>query len=226
MSELFLVRHAQASYGTGDYDRLSETGHQQSRWLGEYFRYRGLRFDRVVCGEMVRHQETLEGIAAGMGETFNERRVLAQWNEFDFDALINAYLADRPEEQPDADAPASDFSRLLRKTLLAWADDALAGDIQERFSAFAERIGTALSKATAGAVRGSRVLVVSSGGPISMALSQVLMAPPASMIQLNIQIRNSSYSQLFFNQESMRLAGFNHVPHLDPPGRSHAVTYY
>ena len=36
MAELYLVRHAQASFGTDDYDRLSQLGHRQSRWLGEY----------------------------------------------------------------------------------------------------------------------------------------------------------------------------------------------
>ncbi|HEX5612745.1 MAG TPA: phosphoglycerate mutase family protein, partial [Burkholderiales bacterium] len=48
MAELYLVRHAQASFGTEDYDRLSELGRRQARWLGEYFAERGMRFDRVV----------------------------------------------------------------------------------------------------------------------------------------------------------------------------------
>jgi phosphohistidine phosphatase SixA len=50
MALVFLVRHAQASFGTHDYDRLSELGRQQSRWLGEYFAERGVRFARVVAG--------------------------------------------------------------------------------------------------------------------------------------------------------------------------------
>jgi len=37
MSEIFLVRHAQASFGTDNYDELSDIGWQQSRLLGEYF---------------------------------------------------------------------------------------------------------------------------------------------------------------------------------------------
>ena len=48
MAELFLVRHAQAAFGTDDYDRLTELGHRQARWLGTYFRERDLHFDRVV----------------------------------------------------------------------------------------------------------------------------------------------------------------------------------
>jgi len=59
-----------------------------------------------------------------------------------------------------------------------------------------------------------------------MAIRQVLAAPPEAMIQMNIQTRNSSYSHLFFNQDSMYLAGFNHIPHLEHPDRHTAVTYF
>ena len=49
MSLVYLVRHAQASFGARDYDRLSELGRQQARWLGDYFAGRGLRFARVMA---------------------------------------------------------------------------------------------------------------------------------------------------------------------------------
>ena len=37
MSKLYLIRHAQASCLSYDYDNLSEHGHNQSRELGNYF---------------------------------------------------------------------------------------------------------------------------------------------------------------------------------------------
>ena len=37
MGSMYLVRHAQASFGTDDYDRLTETGFTQARLLGAYF---------------------------------------------------------------------------------------------------------------------------------------------------------------------------------------------
>ncbi|HBD39143.1 MAG TPA: histidine phosphatase family protein, partial [Cupriavidus sp.] len=52
MATLFLVRHGQASFGAANYDCLSDTGRQQSRWLGEYFRDRGVQFRRVVAGTL------------------------------------------------------------------------------------------------------------------------------------------------------------------------------
>ena len=45
MGQLYLVRHGQASFGTHDYDRLSDLGHRQCRRLGEHFREAGIVFE-------------------------------------------------------------------------------------------------------------------------------------------------------------------------------------
>lgn len=229
MSELFLVRHAQASFGTGDYDRLSELGHRQSRWLGEYFRYRGITFDRVVCGEMRRHHETAEGILEGMGQTADPDRD-ACWNEFDFDRIVRAYLDQYPEDQPDPDAPARDFARTLRSALSAWSEDRLTVTLPERWSEFEARVARGLRAMADGTGEQRRILLVSSGGPIAMSLRQVLQAPASAMVQMNLQLRNSSYSHLYFNARDGQFvghfAGFNHVPHLDHPERADSVTHY
>ena len=65
MSELYLVRHAQASFGAANYDQLSDLGHQQSRWLGEHLALRGIGFDKLVVGDMHRHHQTMDGMAHG-----------------------------------------------------------------------------------------------------------------------------------------------------------------
>ncbi|HAD08992.1 MAG TPA: histidine phosphatase, partial [Porticoccaceae bacterium] len=59
MSEIYFVRHGQASLGAKNYDKLSDLGWQQARWLGEHFRDQDLNFDRIVVGDMRRHRETL-----------------------------------------------------------------------------------------------------------------------------------------------------------------------
>jgi broad specificity phosphatase PhoE len=40
MREIYVVRHGQASFGTDDYDRLTEIGFAQARLLGAYFALR------------------------------------------------------------------------------------------------------------------------------------------------------------------------------------------
>ena len=37
MSELYLIRHGQGSFGTGNYDKLSDLGCEQARLVGRHF---------------------------------------------------------------------------------------------------------------------------------------------------------------------------------------------
>ena len=226
MSELFLVRHAQASFGTDDYDRLSELGHRQANWLGEYFRYRELKFDQVICGNMVRHHETAQHILRGMGQKATGFETDPAWNEFDFQAIVSAYLEEHQEELPEPGASLVTFSRILRAALLAWAENRLRRALPERWEHFDTRVRTGLSGLTSKAGDGRRILLVSSGGAISTALRHVLEAPASTMVHMNLQLRNSSVSHLFFNSKNIHFSGFNHVPHLDRPDRAGAVTYY
>ena len=46
MSNLFLVRHGQASFLEENYDKLSSKGEVQSRMLGEYWVKHGVTFDQ------------------------------------------------------------------------------------------------------------------------------------------------------------------------------------
>ena len=86
MAELFLVRHGQASFGTDDYDRLSAAGEQQGV-LGEYFAQQALTFDRVICGTLNRHAQTVDAILRGWAA---KARVVDRHpglNEYDFHGL-------------------------------------------------------------------------------------------------------------------------------------------
>jgi broad specificity phosphatase PhoE len=226
MSELFLVRHAQASFGTDDYDRLSDLGRQQARWLGEHFAFRELEFDRVLCGSMVRHRETVAAVLQGMGREPGEIETDPAWNEFDFEAIVSAYLDEHQEELPAPGASLTAFSRILRAALLAWTEKRLQAALPEPWERFDSRVREGLSGLTRAAGDGQRILLISSGGAISTALRHVLEAPASSMVHMNLQLRNSSVSHLFFNSKNIHFSGFNHVPHLDHPDRAGAVTYY
>ena len=66
MSHVTLVRHGQANSAARDelsYDRLSDLGRQQARWLGGHLRGTGDRFARAYCGTLTRHRQTAEEMA-------------------------------------------------------------------------------------------------------------------------------------------------------------------
>ncbi|MFM0182132.1 histidine phosphatase family protein [Paraburkholderia aspalathi] len=223
MAELYLVRHGQASFGADNYDELSPSGRTQSSWLGEYFAQANLRFDRVVIGTMQRHRQTADAILAAMGGPPIELAQDAGLNEYDFEALFAAVGDEGLPSALSATSSKKDFYRGLRHVLQLWADDRLPGAVPETWQQFQTRVQRARSDIQRAG--GKRVLVVSSGGPIAVTAQQVLQAPAASAIALNLQIRNSSVCQYVFNDDAMSLVSFNSVPHLEHAERREFVTY-
>lgn len=231
MSEIYFVRHGQASLGAKDYDQLSELGQQQARWLGEHYRDRGLSFDRVITGDMRRHKQTLVGIQEGLGQIFDST-IDPGFNEFHFRPIMAMYAR---RENPDADAPrtAREFFGILRGTMRAWIDgvldaeiaqhDAQKGGKTETWLDFNQRVGKALDDARQGP-RGERVLVVSSGGPKALSMKKVMGLSDDAAIELMMQIRNTSTTRFNYNAERISLAAFNLLPHLEQSDRNDSIT--
>lgn len=219
MGTLHLVRHGQASFGADDYDQLSELGTRQCRLLGEYWRRRGQRFDAVLIGSLRRHRQSLDGIVQGLGEA-PEALVMPGLNEYDSEALIAAIHPEPLGKPADAEAVRQHF-RLLRSGLQAWMRGDTAPRGMPSYADFSAGVAGALAHVRERCQ--GQVLIVSSGGPISTALAQVIGAPPDSAIELNLRIRNSSVSELDFNPKRHALQTFNTLPHLD--GQAELVSY-
>jgi broad specificity phosphatase PhoE len=219
MAELILVRHGQASFGADDYDKLSALGWRQSRWLGEYFAARGVGFDLALRGSLRRHRETLAGIAEGMGALLEDGED-ARLNEYDSHALLQAHLKGAP--LPQGEDRRAHF-RVLREAMYAWTDGSLDGHPHESFADFRGRVLAALAALQKAAAK--RVLVVSSGGPISTILAEVLGMPRRGVVDLNLQTRNTGITELQAGATRIQCVSFNNVPHLDRPDRAGALTY-
>lgn len=224
MSEIYFVRHGQASFGSSNYDQLSDNGHQQARLLGEYFQRRGMNFDHVLMGDMVRHRETAQGIAGSLGLEERSFEVFKELNEFDFHAILAAYTTQFPDQALPEKPSVADFFKRLRQGIMLWSRSELEGELPESWSDFEERVQRMKADIMARCA-GKRVLAVSSGGAIAMLVSQLLRAPSETMIELNLQTRNTALIHCVFNQRNMRLSSFNSVPHLDDPEHQSLITY-
>ena len=223
MAELYLVRHGQASLGADDYDSLSPVGEQQGIWLGEYFAQRDITFDRVMSGTLCRYAQTVDAIWQGLGAPPFTTEIHPGLDEYDFHALFRALGDEHAGLAQRATRSPRDFFKALREVLQLWAEGALDGCAPETWQAFQQRVADARGAIQHG--DGQRVLVVSSGGVIAALTQQILQAPAATAIALNMQIRNSSVSHYFFNRDTLHLSSFNGIGHLDDPERRAFQTY-
>lgn len=222
MATLFLVRHGQASFGAANYDCLSATGRQQARWLGEYFRDRGVQFRRVVAGTLVRQQDTATEILAGMGLTGATVDAHAGLNEYDGESLYRSYTGVDPRTHQNGNY--QDYWRTFRAAFQAWTEGGLAG-MPESWDDFGGRVRDALAHAAEGAARDDALLVVSSGGAIGRATADLLGAPAQAAIELNLQFRNTAFCEIIVGRGTRRLLSYNSVPHLEREDRRVGITF-
>ena len=208
MTAITLVRHAQASFGAKDYDRLSQLGHEQARALGHALARLGFEVGKWFTGTQRRHRETLEGLSEGLGAQV-QATVHEGLNEFDFRGLLAARFRDAPLPEGLNSDRRLHF-RTLRDTVLAWQRDEIVQP-PESFSAFRQRVAKAVE-----AMRqaGCPVLAVSSGGAISQIVASSMGAPDEQMIRLQLQMRNASVSRLRAGRSALYLDGFNETPHV------------
>jgi broad specificity phosphatase PhoE len=221
MGQLTLVRHGQASFGADDYDQLSELGQRQSIRLGAYWKPDTLSFDAVLIGSLKRHRQTWEGIAQGASLQMTPE-VWPELNEYDSHALI-ASVHPEPLAKPDTPEMYKHHFRLLRTALQKW----MAGETQPKgmpsYDVFVQGIQAVLTHVRSN-YKG-RVLLVSSGGPISTAVGQVLGAPADTTIELNLRIRNTALTEFIYTPSRHMLLSYNNLPHLDDSTHHNWVTF-
>jgi len=211
--ELWLVRHGQAAFASDDYDRLTELGYQQARWLGQHLRDLGIGFDRIAAGTLRRQQETAQALAEVLGGTVE---TVPGLEEYDSERLLRAH-GFRAHE---GTTRREHFQR-LRAALIDWAAGGIEG--AETWGQFDGRVRNAVQELTRGE-RG-RVIAASSGGAIAMVLTQVLGIGPDKMVEFNLQARNTGITRLVFTKRTIYFNMFNAIPHLERPERAHAETY-
>jgi len=213
MGTLYLVRHGQASFGADDYDQLSPLGEKQAQRLGEYWRERAVVFDAVYHGTLRRHVQTLQGIARGLGGLPAPPQARPGLNEYDSATLLHAV---HPAALPRADTPElfRQHFRLLCDALALWMHGRIAPRGMPDWRTFCADINQVLEEVRQQHA-GKNVLLVSSGGPITTAITQVLGTAPEVMIGLNMRLRNSAVTEFSISSKRLMLQTFNTLVHLD-----------
>ena len=211
MSVLYLIRHGQASFGTDDYDRLSELGKEQSRITGRFLAAQGIEPDRIVHGEMLRQRQTAEGLLAGMGLS-RDAHVDAGWNEYAAWELTGVL----DDVDPRAKHDSKIFQGELERGAARWASGEHDEDYRETYNQFTSRVDRALDDAVAAMGSGQSTIVVSSAGAIAWTASRLIGGDFDQWMAFNRVTINTGITKIITGQSGTSLISFNDHGHQDP----------
>lgn len=227
---LLLVRHAQGSLGTDDYDRLSKIGFRQAEHVGRHLKSE-IEQAAMVRGELKRHRQTAEYLG-GLGTCLTDPDL----NEYRVDHLLEAAFMRADELSLDAPGPAAvadpvayldTFLALFPRVLEAWQTERLACAVNGRWSAFSQRVDAAGHRMSLMLDEQGTVVAVTSAGVISTLAASLLGYDLAWQRRLNVTLYNASITELRLEGRSddpanWSVSRLNCVAHL-PPGELHTL---
>ena len=233
MSTLFLVRHGQASFGTSNYDQLSQTGIEQARKLGHFWSNRGLEFSEVFSGDLQRQiasaNNALETYGQVGGRCSPEVEILPGLNEYNSEHLMTTLKQELAEKHAniallDGELEKASgytqkyraFHRLLEAVMVHYISGEYESSGFETWAAFHTRVSECFQAIRSRTGRGRSVAVFTSGGPIGVMMQLVLSAPQKVALDLHWRIFNCSVTKFTFNTERISLDSFNATDHLPP----------
>jgi len=231
MGRLFLVRHAQASFLSADYDQLSELGETQARLLGEHWARHKLIFNRICVGPAIRHRRTAQLVREAYrskGLPFVEQVIMGEFDEFQGDAVLaqslpqllaqNLQIREWHEAIQRAGSESkkrANFQRVFEAVVSMWANGEILLQGVESWLDFCARVNRGLMNFLASSQKAETVAIFTSGGPIAVVVQQALHLPKRDTLQIAWMSRNCAFSEFLFSRDRLTLSSFNSFPHLD-----------
>lgn len=235
MSEIYMIRHGQASFGSENYDRLSPLGVVQAGIVANHLLKSGLRFDAVYTGFMERQQKTagaLVNIYREQHLSMSELIKTEAFNEYDsetvFDGHIRMMIETDPSLSDDVKRIHSDekvFQRLFKQAMTRWASGKYDPPGSPKWQAFRDRVQQGIREVMKEQGAKKRIAIFTSGGPISATVQMALDLSDDKAMAVSWQIMNASIARFKYNSEGIALAGFNDISHLKLEGDDNLLTY-
>jgi broad specificity phosphatase PhoE len=230
MGNLFLIRHAQASFLEQNYDKLSERGEEQARLLGQYWAQRNVVFDCICTGPRARQKDTAKLLSneyrmAGLESP--EPLLVQEFDEYQGEAVLEHSLPELLKidqairdlhtafrSSSGAAGKRATFQKLFEAVICKWVEGEVPLPGVETWSEFCSRVNSGLTKVLSSGGRGERVAIVTSGGPIAVAMQRSLNLSPQHALQVSWMSRNCSWSEFLYSRDRFSLSAFNSHPHL------------
>lgn len=239
MASTLLIRHAQASFGTKDYDRLSELGCLQAAITAEHLAMTAGPIARIVCGRLKRQQATAEQIAARVRNEAGccpDFMIDPRLDELEMDACIERvapHIADGDGEfhrlLNETKTSSRSYQKVIRRIFAEWQqlENGAGG---ESWHAFSARAAAAMLDITQLAGPGETTIVVSSAALIATVVQHVLGLHASATYGLLEAMQNCSITHLKHSAGRVSLLSFNETGFLATMGAlrgaANLVTYW
>lgn len=204
MPVIALLRHGQASFGTDDYDVLSDLGREQALIAGEELAKRGLRSPVLVSGSLRRQRDT--ALLAGAALGIDDLRVDQRFDEFDAHAAVETHLGVAGATEGMS---SREFQVHLDEAMRAWMSE---GD--PRWLDFVGGAMEGLADLAASLPSGSDAIVCTSAGVTAAIVGTLLDAGADGVIALNRVSVNASITTVVSGSRGLSLVTFNEHAHL------------
>ena len=235
MSIIYLIRHAQASFGQPDYDRLSEAGHLQAAALADHLEQRGIAFHAIYSGSQRRHEQTLAAFRnheSAAGRQCPVATATEAFNEYDSEAILKTLIPLMIEQNPDFEAEVNgmirdkrSFQKVYEQVMLKWILSGHSINGLETWKTYSDRVISGLQTVMDQQGGGKHVAVFTSGGAISVCVQKALQLSDKHALNLTWQIMNASITRLKYSGSRIMLFGFNDAAYLETKKDDRFITY-
>ena len=219
MPTILLVRHAQASFGSADYDVLSPLGVEQAELVATAIARRELNVTRLLSGSARRQRETAAPFLADGGPLLE---IDPRWNEFDTEQVIvhhGAAPAALDGSGPEGrELTSREFQGVLDVALEDWMRAGEDSEADQSWPAFLAAGAAALKQLASGLGSGETGIAFTSAGVISAICARLLGSHLDLFPALNRILVNTSVTKLAVGGRGTSLLTLNEHAHIDDGG--------
>lgn len=234
MTDIYFIRHGQASFGTSDYDRLSELGIRQVKILADYLIDVEAYFPKIYSGTKRRQVDTAKMIQSRLHQEDLQTKfsTMAELDEFDVPGFLKNHKNEMVSRDPsfavelEQSAIRYDMFQSVFVKLLLWSlSDTCNGDVSENFHTFKTRVKSGIRRIIDESRDSKKVAVITSGGVLSVIMQMLYGLTDKEAIQWVWRFYNASISICYASENMLELKLENSVIHLEQTGDPALLTW-
>ena len=221
MSTIYLIRHGQASFGSENYDKLSDLGCRQAMLLGEYLSNNNIYFGAAYTGSLQRQQKTASLVLEHQPNAIS-LQTESRFNEILLDDLIATLLPKLAESNKvlkelieSGFSSSKQFQKVVKATFNYWVSDQCPDVGVQTWKQFSDNVVSALKFVQEQQGAGKTIAIFTSGGTIATLVAYVLGLNGSQTYQFFEPVINCSITQILYNKQHSSLSCFNDFSYLN-----------